>query len=233
MKTSRTTNTYRLFLVVVALIVAACQAAPLDNPNGSKAGLAATPSGEYAKARSLINSVSTANMSSRTDYTRSSYGPAWTDVIAPSIPFARNGCDTRNDILRRDLTEVTVRAGTKNCIIETGKLAEPYTGATMNFTKAQANKIHIDHVVPLSYSWKMGAANWTDAKRRDFANDPLNLLAVSGTANLSKGDKGPGSWMPTNVNVRCSYSVRFAQAAKKYQLKVRPVDKTVMINSCK
>jgi hypothetical protein len=72
--------------------------------------------------------------------------PAWADVD-------RNGCDQRNDVLRRDLTEVQAREGTHGCVVIGGMLDDPYTGATVPFEKADAAQVPIDHVVPLSAAW--------------------------------------------------------------------------------
>ncbi len=218
--------------VVLAVVRAACQSPPLANPTGTKAGIAATASADHGDGRVTISKVRVTTMSTRTDYERKKFGSGWMDGVSPSIPFARNGCDTRNDMLRRDLTALVVRAGTNDCVIVGGKLVDPYSAKTIDFVKADANKVQIDHVVPLSYAWKMGAANWTDAKRKDFANDPINLLATDGPTNGSKGDKGPGKWLPPNVKIRCSYSIRFAQVAKKYDVPVTSADKNKMNAQC-
>lgn len=218
--------------LVVAVVLSACQTPPLANPTGTRTGLAATSTGDRAKARTLIAGVATAPASSRTDYVRSKFGSGWLDSISPTVPFARNGCDARNDILARDLTGETFKAGTNDCVVMSGNLTDPYSGKKISFVKANANAVQIDHVIPLSYAWKSGAAGWSDAKRRDFANDPLNLLAVDGPTNGSKGDKGPARWLPPVVNVRCSYSVRFAQVSKKYALPVTPADKSKMAAQC-
>src|SRR3954454_19007442 len=71
------------------------------------------------------------------------FGPAWTDVD-------RNGCDQRNDVLHRDLTEVQVREGTHDCVVVAGVLDDPYTGQNVPFAKADASEVPIDHVVPLA-----------------------------------------------------------------------------------
>jgi hypothetical protein len=125
----------------------------------------------------------------RTGYSRAQFGPAWADVD-------HNGCDTRNDILRRDLTRITFRAGT--CVVLSGLLHEPYSGRDVVFSKAHASAVQIDHVVALSDAWQKGAAAWTADRRRQFANDPLNLLAVDGPLNDKKGDGDAATWLPPN-----------------------------------
>ncbi len=149
------------------------------------------------------------------------FGPAWRDVD-------RNGCDTRNDILRRDLTNVEFRPGTNSCVVVTGVLHDPYTGQVIDFTKDQALKVQIDHVIPLSYAWGRGAETWSARQRLEFANDPVNLLAVDGPANASKGDKGPSEWLPPDQAHWCAYVLSFAGVAADYGLSVSQEDWDVM-----
>jgi len=218
-------------IAAVALaVLAGCQTGPLDNPSGTRPGLAATAAARQTTARAVIAGVTTAGRGPRTGYSRDQFGPSWTDDV--SLPFGHNGCDTRNDMLRRDLLSVTTRPGTHECVIVSGRLLDPYTAKTIIFAKAQATKVQIDHVIPLSYAWQLGAARWTTEQRTDFANDPLNLLAVDGPTNESKGDAGPASWLPPNKAVRCSYVVRFAQVARRYRLPVTAADKTMMATQC-
>jgi hypothetical protein len=86
--------------------------------------------------------------------------------------------------------------------------------------------------MPLSYDWQMGASRWTEDKRESIANDPLNLVPVDGPTNGSKGDSGPASWLPPNKQIRCAYSVRFAQVSLKYELPVTAADKDMMLKQC-
>lgn len=87
-------------------------------------------------------------------------------------------------------------------------------------------------MVPLSYSWQMGSSRWAEAKRKQLANDVLNLIPVEGRANSAKGDSGPASWLPPNKSVRCAYAVRFAQVAVKYEMPVTAADKQMMLRQC-
>jgi hypothetical protein len=94
---------------------------------------------------------------------------------ADGVPLARNGCDTRNDMLARDGRGLAYRAGS-DCVVVEMTVYDPYTGRTIEWRKKKAAEVQIDHVVPLSYSWQMGAARWNEAKRRQLANDLM--LAV-------------------------------------------------------
>ncbi|MFF3910681.1 HNH endonuclease family protein [Streptomyces sp. NPDC001848] len=205
---------------------------PLDNPDGTKPGLAAITSGaDEAKARSLIEKVATKGRGPKTGYDRDEFGYAWTDAAPGGIPFAHNGCDSRNDLLKRDGEGVRFRAGS-NCVVTSMTLHDPYTGKTIEWTKSHAATVQIDHVMPLSYDWQMGASRWTKGKREDIANDPLNLIPVDGPTNGAKGDSGPATWLPPNKQIRCAYSVRFAQVSLKYDLPVTVADKQMMLRQC-
>ncbi|MEW1779478.1 HNH endonuclease family protein [Streptomyces sp. NPDC086777] len=205
---------------------------PLDNPDGTKPGLGVITSTEdRAKARSLIEKVATKGRGPKTGYERDKFGYAWMDSAPGAIPFARNGCDSRNDLLKRDGEKVRFRAGS-DCVVASMTLHDPYTGKTIEWTKPHATTVQIDHVMPLSYDWQMGASRWTKDKREDIANDPLNLIPVDGPTNGAKSDSGPATWLPPNKQIRCSYVVRFAQVSLKYDLPVTAADKRMMLTQC-
>lgn len=204
---------------------------PLDNPDGTKPGLAAIASAaDKAKARALIEKVATKGRGPKTGYDRDAFGYAWKDSAPGNIPFAHNGCDSRNDLLKRDGEKVKFRNGS-DCVVTSMTLHDPYTGRTISWTKTHAT-VQIDHVMPLSYDWQMGASHWTKGKREDIANDPLNLIPVDGPTNGSKSDSGPAAWLPPNKQIRCSYSVRVAQVSLKYDLPVTSPDKAMMLKQC-
>ncbi|MER5207807.1 HNH endonuclease family protein [Streptomyces sp. NPDC002825] len=204
---------------------------PLKNPDGTKPGLAPlTTAEDRAEARKLIEELSTKGRGPKTGYDRDKFGYAWMDT-ADGVPLARNGCDTRNDLIRRDGQKLRFRAGS-DCVVIAMTLDDPYTGTTIEWRKQQASEVQIDHVVPLSYSWQMGSSRWPKSKREQLANDVLNLIPVQGRANSAKGDSGPASWLPPDKQVRCSYAVRFAQVAHKYDLAVTRADKATMLKQC-
>ncbi|MFE4798430.1 HNH endonuclease family protein [Streptomyces sp. NPDC056708] len=204
---------------------------PLTNPDGTKPGLAAlTSEADKAKARKIIEELTTKGRGPKTGYDRDEYGYAWMDT-ADGVPLARNGCDTRNDLLKLHGRDVEFRAGS-DCVVVSMDLYDPYTGKDIAWKKAKATEVQIDHVVPLSYAWQMGAARWDKKKRQRLANDVLNLLPVSGSTNSAKRDSGPASWLPPNKTIRCSYAVRFAQVALKYDLAVTTADKATMVKQC-
>ena len=146
------------------------------------------------------------------------FGPAW------SVDVDRNGCGTRDDVLRRDLEQVKLRG---RCTVIAGVLRDPYTGQTVTFAKARAAEVQIDHVVPLADAWSLGARDWPQASRERFANDPVNLQATTSEANQSKGDDGPARWLPRQA-YRCAYAVRWVQVSARYQLAVTPADRATL-----
>jgi hypothetical protein len=127
------------------------------------------------------------------DYRRAAFGEAWTDDN--TAPGGHNGCDTRDDVLDRDLVDKTYVV-TKRCpdAVATGTLYDPYTNAVVHFTRGNqvGAAVQIDHIVPLALAWDLGARDWTDALRVRFANDPANLIAVEGRANLLGYARVPG-----------------------------------------
>jgi hypothetical protein len=157
----------------------------------------------------------------RYDYRRSAYGDAWDDDN--DAPLGHNGCDTRDDILNRDLVDKTY-VSIKRCpnAVATGTLHDPYTNTTIAFQRGAkvGESVQIDHIVPLAYAWDMGAFGWPDAERRRFANDPANLLAVEGQANQDKGDSPPAQWMPPNGAFACQYAMQFIAVLRGYALPV-------------
>jgi hypothetical protein len=144
------------------------------------------------------------------------------------VEFGHNGCNTRDDILRRDLADLQVRPGT--CFAQSGILHDPYTGATIAFVRGPDTSpaVQIDHVVSLSDAWYKGARLWDDQRRRDFANDPRNLLAVVGQANFDKAFRDAASWLPPNVAFRCAFVARQVEVKTDYQLWVSGREKDAM-----
>ncbi len=157
----------------------------------------------------------------RNGYERELFGQRWADVD-------HNGCDTRNDILARDLTQVQHKPGTRQCVVTAGVLADPYTGRTITFSKTDAAAVQIDHVVSLSNAWRTGAQSLSPEARAALANDPTNLLAVDGPTNQDKGDKDAAQWQPPRVAARCALAARQVDVKRKYGLWVDPPERDAL-----
>lgn len=186
----------------------------------------ADQNGEPAAAGTALATLETLEVKGRapkTGYDRDQFGPAWADTD-------HNGCDTRNDILARDLSDVTYREGTQFCVVHTGVLDDPFTATKIHFVRGQGTStdVHIDHVVALSDAWQKGAQQLDVEQRTEFSNDPLNLLAVDGPANSQKGDGDAATWLPGNRSFRCDYVSRQIAVKDRYDLWVTSAEKDAM-----
>nr|WP_238423047.1 DUF1524 domain-containing protein [Gordonia sp. 'Campus'] len=177
------------------------------------------------EALATLNTLAVKGRAPKTGYDRALFGQAWTDDV--NVDGGRNGCDTRNDILRRDLTGIVVKPGSNGCSVQSGTLADPYTGRSISFVRGQqtSSAVQIDHVVALSDAWQKGAQQLSPAQRADFANDPRNLQAVDGPTNQAKGDGDAATWLPPNRSYRCTYVARQVEVKAAYKLWVTQAEK--------
>lgn len=199
---------------------ASSSANPSESPESPESS--AEPRSTAAIAIDQLAQLADAPSGYLAGYDRDYFGHGWIDTD-------RNGCDTRNDILGRDLDGVAHKPGTHDCVVLSGVLQDPYTGLTISFVRGNATStlVQIDHVVPLGYVWQVGAANWTEDQQVGFANDPRNLLAVDGEANQAKSASGPSEWLPPNQGFRCEYVERFVGILFSYQLSIEAADRDV------
>jgi flagellar motor protein MotB len=160
----------------------------------------------------------------KTGYSRSAFGPQWSDVD-------RNGCDTRNDILKRDLIKIVFREKTRDCVVESGVLVDPFSNTEINFVRGQKTSmlVQIDHVVSLSNAWQTGIFQSSIKERTAFANDPINLLAVKGSLNSQKGDGDAATWLPPHKPFRCKYVALQISVKAKYGLWVTRAEQEAMV----
>jgi hypothetical protein len=172
------------------------------------------------EALTVLNSLEVKGRAAKTGYTRSQF-PHWSDPD-------RNGCDARNDTLKRDLTQIIFKTGTRDCKVLTGQLLDPFSGKVITFSSTKSN-IDIDHVVALSNAWQTGAAYFDKTKRAAIANDPLNLIAVDAKLNRQKGDADAATWLPPLKSYRCDYVARQIAVKAKYGLWVTQPEKGAII----
>jgi hypothetical protein len=211
----------KLFGSVTAGLVAAslsgCEALA-DTLEAKDTAFGGASGGEYiagdaAKALAQLEDIPVRGRASKSGYSREEFGPAWADTD-------QNGCDTRNDILARDLTDETFKPGSNKCVVTTGTLADKYTRASISFVRGQdtSTDVQIDHIVPLSDAWQKGAQQLSAERRKELANDPLNLMAAVKSTNSAKGDKDAATWLPPNLAFRCEYVARQTAVKAKYDL---------------
>ena len=201
-------------VVLVLGLVSGC-AATLDQVAVLAPAPASGTARESGGAAAALAALPVKGRAPKTGYDRDRFGQSWADVD-------RNGCDTRNDVLRRDLDGETFKPGTRDCVVLTGTLNDPYTTKRIAFTRGQGTSeaVQIDHVVALSDAWQKGAQQLDDPTRRNLANDPLNLMAVDGPTNQAKGDSDAATWLPPNKQFRCRYVARQVAVKAKYHLSV-------------
>lgn len=170
-------------------------------------------------ALTVLNNLEVKGRAPKTGYARSQF-PHWSDPD-------RNGCDARNDTLKRDLTNITFKEGTRDCKVIAGQLLDPFSGKVITFS-ADKVVIDIDHLVALSNAWQTGAAYFDKNKRSQIANDPLNLLAVDAKLNRKKGDGDAATWLPPYKAFRCEYVARQVAVKAKYGLWVTQPEKAAI-----
>ncbi len=211
-------------LLITALLI---PISPATGVESSTANSLANKS-QYEAALNSLNKLAVKGRAPKTGYSRDKF-PHWRDPD-------RNGCDARNDILKRDLTMVSFRAGSDNCKVIAGKLLDPFSNKEIIFDLSQSSSnIDIDHVVALSNAWQTGGFQLTTLQRTNFANDPLNLIAVDFRLNRQKGDGDAATWLPPYKSYRCTYVARQVLVKEKYRLWVTPPEKAAisrLLDSC-
>jgi hypothetical protein len=134
--------------------------------------------------------------------------------------------DTRAEILIRDSIGPVSFKSERQCIVTSGLWHPPYSGGTLT----NARQLDIDHIIPLKWAHGHGGDRWTVQRKREFANDPDNLLATWSSANRSKGSKGPDQWMPAIY--QCKYAKQWQLLIEKYELIAVGVEVDALNRAC-
>lgn len=206
-----------------ALLASGCSHAPSPDAPGPTVRL-----GSAATAARELRSLPAAPRDPRVaPYVRAAFGDSWADTDG-------NGCNQRDDVLLRDAVPGTVTVAQQGACdhdVLAGRWVDPYTGAPLVFDDLkdprQAEAIQIDHVVPLAEAWRSGAARWSESRRRAFANDLTELLAVDGPTNASKGDGDPAAWRPRK-SYQCTYAIRWITVKDRWHLTVDPSERRAL-----
>jgi hypothetical protein len=225
LRAKRTGLLIPLALALSATLRTGCDV-PVEPPAASGPAATATrsPVPATGPAAVLLSNLPVKGRAPKTGYSRDQFGQTWADVD-------HNGCDTRNDVLHRQLQQLTFKPKTHDCVVLSGKLADPYTGRQIAFKRGEktSDDVQIDHVVALSDAWQTGAQRLTPARRLQFANDPLNLIAVDGPTNQSKGAGDAATWLPPNKAYRCPYVARQIKVKATYGLWVTAAELAAML----
>jgi hypothetical protein len=208
---------YRLRRLVALIVsLAALGAVVILHPDLQQPVLPSTQQSQGGgQALQALETLEVKGRAPKTGYERSQFGDGWA---------TKNGCDTRNSILNRDLTDVILN---DKCQVVSGTLADPYTATTIVFKRgaSTSDDVQIDHVVALSDAWQKGAQLLDATTRETLANDPLELIAVEGKANQQKSDGDAATWLPSNKAFRCQYVARQVAVKQKYKLWVTSGEK--------
>ncbi len=197
-------------LVAIALVTSR------DTPSKKSTLTSNYPSSSQSPQRKL-GALPVKGRAPKTGYDRALFGSPWSDDV--TVEGGHNGCDTRNDILRRDLSGAGFQPG-NSCVVLSGILNDPYTGQAVRYEHEPEawSPIQIDHIVPLLDAWQKGAQGWDELTRRNFANDPINLQATTASVNQEKGSGDAATWLPSNKSYRCSYAARIVDVKTRYGL---------------
>ncbi|MEV6115757.1 HNH endonuclease family protein [Streptomyces sp. NPDC052109] len=202
--------------VTAVVVLVAATGCTMDKSKGASGP---EQSGGNGAASAAVDSLTVKGRAPKTGYSRERFGTAWADTDS-------NSCDTRDDILKRDLKDVKLTGG--SCKVSYGLLEpDPYSGKDITYRRG-SSQVDIDHVVPLSDAWQKGAKYWDASKRIALANDPLNLIAVDASTNRGKGDGDAATWLPPNTKYRCAYVADQVAVKKKYGLWVTAAEKAAM-----
>ena len=175
-------------------------------------------------AATALSTIAVKGRAPKTGYDRDALFGDWADPDG-------NGCDARNDVLARDLTNVVFGTGSDRCLVLSGTLSDPYSGKKINFVRGQGTSslVPIDHVVAVSDAWQKGAFKWDATKRVNFYNDPLNLKATQRSLNSQKRDGDAATWLPPLKSYRCAYVAQQIAVKAKYGIWVTKAEKDAML----
>jgi hypothetical protein len=154
---------------------------------------------------------------SREGYDRSLF-PHWTDQDG-------DGCNTRMEVLIAEAT--TAPEADERCRLTGGEWQSYYDDRV----HTEARGLDIDHMVPLAEAWDSGASEWTTERRRAYANDldeEVALVAVTARENRAKADKDPAQWMPPAEAALCRYVTEWTTVKTRWSLSVDQAEADVL-----
>ena len=114
--------------------------------------------------------------------------------------------DARQEVLVAESRTTVSYKTDRGCRVSAGQWLEPYTGTVVT----DPSTLDVDHMVPLGNAHASGAWRWSPERREQYANyldDPQHLIAVTASANRSKGARGPQNWKPDDRSYWCQYAV--------------------------
>ena len=125
--------------------------------------------------------------------------------------------DVRQEVLiEESLVPVTFKSD-RECQVASGRWFAAFTGATVD----EPGDLDVDHLVPLANAHSSGGAHWPPERKEEYANylaDAGYLIAVTSSANRSKGARGPHEWWPPDETYWCTYAIDWAEIKEAWGL---------------
>ena len=145
------------------------------------------------------------------DYDRDDWNH-WTD--------ADGDCqNARNEVLIAESRNAVTFRTDRKCRVAAGQWLTPYS----NLVVTDPGMLDVDHMVPLGNAHVSGASKWAAERRERYANyleNPQHLIAVTRSANRSKGARGPEEWKPEDQFYWCRYAVDWITIKSTWDLSV-------------
>ena len=198
----------------------ATQAMATTVPATEATALPARPSAATTNPPTALHVTVSAIPSNLPTYDRDDW-KNWTD--------ADGDCqDTRQEVLVAESLATVSYLTDRRCQVTSGQWLTPYTGAIVT----DPGKLDIDHMVPLGNAHLSGAWKWSAAQRERYANhlaDPQHLIAVTRSANRSKGARGPEDWKPEDRSYWCRYAVDWITIKDTWELTVTEAEHGALV----
>jgi hypothetical protein len=174
----------------------------------------------------LLNGLIVSSSPAPIKYDRDDWGSGWSDAD-------RNCMNARHEVLKAESIEST-QLSSNRCTVTRGRWYAAFTGTWIT----NPSSLDIDHFVPLANAHASGGWAWSSTTKHSYYNDlsdPKHLIAVTASANRSKGSRGPESWKPTDTSYWCVYAHSWATIKTRWELTVTASELgalTAMLNKC-
>ncbi len=125
--------------------------------------------------------------------------------------------NTRQEALLAESAIAVEFRDSRRCEVATGRWTDPYTGSA----STNPGDLDIDHMVPLANAHRSGGYAWDEERKSKYANHlayDAHLIAVTASANRSKGSKGPDEWKPPNRGYWCQYALDWITIKREWEL---------------
>ena len=154
-----------------------------------------TLSGDWIE--DFVSPLMVSNASAPIDYERDDWGTSWADSDGDCM-------SARHEVLFAESLDTPV-LNYSGCQVTGGRWFAAFTGIFVE----DPSGLDIDHFVPLANAHASGGWAWSAATKHDYYNDlsdPQHLIAVTASANRSKGSRGPDEWTPPDTSYSCQYA---------------------------